>query len=175
LIPLNFLEQRKEIEEVVQMNAQQNKTRYKLWLYEDGVKKCIGTFDKEIDAEAKAFRYQLIIDDDQELCIEKIEDGEDSSFPRFTDRNGTLYIDGKKVIKGFESWSGWFWFALEVSHTQDSVIRGKNYKNDTIWFGFVQGMVDEYGYFSEKELQSLYPKIWEIPAKALPYAGRRGG
>ena len=91
----------------------------------------------------------------------------------FESRNGKLYIDGKEVLKGFESFSGWYWFATEKVGTQDSVIDGKVYKDDTIWFGFVQGHVEEWGNFSEGELMSLAPKVWEISRRNLPYSGRR--
>ena len=92
---------------------------------------------------------------------------------KFEEKNGKLSIDGKEVLKGWESFSGWYWFATEKSHTQDSVIGGKVYKNDTIWFGFVQGHFEEWGYFSEAELKSLAPKIWEIPKKNLQWSGKR--
>ena len=29
-------------------------------------------------------------------------------------KNGELYIKGKKVLKGWESMSGWYWFATEL-------------------------------------------------------------
>jgi hypothetical protein len=93
---------------------------------------------------------------------------------RFEEKGGKLYIDGKEVLKGWESFSGWYWFAVEEVQKQDSVINGKVYENDTIWFGYVQGLEEEWGDFSEAELRSLYPKVWEIQRKALPYSGRRG-
>jgi hypothetical protein len=94
---------------------------------------------------------------------------------KFESRGQKLYIDGKEVLKGWESFSGWYWFAVEEVQKQDSVINGKVYENDTIWFGYVQGFEEEWGDFSEAELRSLYPKVWEIPRKALPYSGRRKG
>ena len=84
-----------------------------------------------------------------------------------------LYIDGNKVLRGWESFSGWYWFATEESYKQDSVIEGKTYPNDTIYYGLVQGFEEEWGSFSKAELESLKPKIWEIPKKNLPYSGRR--
>ncbi|MBI4488390.1 MAG: hypothetical protein HY694_04845 [Deltaproteobacteria bacterium] len=91
----------------------------------------------------------------------------------FEERNGRLYIDGREVIRGFESWNGWYWFAVEKVQTQDTVIGGKVYRNDTIYSGLVQGHEEEWGDFSEAELKSLYPKVWEIRARDLPYAGRK--
>lgn len=92
---------------------------------------------------------------------------------KFEDKDGKLYIDGRKVLRGWESFSGWYWFATKKVQTQDSIIEGQVYKNDQIWFGFVQGLEEEWGDFSEAELKSLSPKIWEIPASNLPWSGRR--
>jgi hypothetical protein len=44
---------------------------------------------------------------------------------------------------------------------------------DTIWYGLVQGFEEEWGYFSQAEIERLRPKTWEIPKKNLPYSGRR--
>jgi len=93
--------------------------------------------------------------------------------PEFKTKNNDLYIDNKKVIKAFESATGWYWFATEISHQQDSVIDGIVYKNDTIYYGLVQGFEEEWGTFSKAELESLKPKIWEIPKKDWHYSGRR--
>ena len=87
-----------------------------------------------------------------------------------------LYIDGKKVIKGWESFGGWYWFATEKADTQDSVLpSGKVIENDTLWFGFVQGFEEEWGCWSEGELSELIKqgKLWEIPRQNLSYSGRR--
>jgi hypothetical protein len=92
---------------------------------------------------------------------------------RFESRNGSLFIDGRKVLHGWESWTGWYWFAVEKVQNQDSVIDGKVFRNDTIWFGLVQGLHEEWGYFSQAELESLHPKVWKIPRKNLPWSGRR--
>ena len=92
---------------------------------------------------------------------------------KFEERENELYIDGNKVLRGWESFSGWYWFATEESDKQDSMIDGKVYPNDTIYFGLVQGFEEEWGYFSQAEIESLKPKTWEIPKKNLPYSGRR--
>jgi len=91
---------------------------------------------------------------------------------KFEVRDGELFIDGKKVLKAWESFNGWFWFAVEKVREQISIIDGKEVK-DTIWFGFVQGFEEEWGYFSQAEIEKLKPIAWEIPRKDLPYAGRR--
>jgi len=86
--------------------------------------------------------------------------------------DGELLIDGRPVIKGWESFSGWYWFATEKAWEQISLIKGKHMK-DTIYFGYVQGLEEEWGYFSLAELESLAPKVWEIPKRNLPHSGRR--
>jgi hypothetical protein len=42
-----------------------------------------------------------------------------------------------------------------------------------VFFGFVQGLEEEWGYFSLAELERLGPMAWEIPKKNLPHSGRR--
>ena len=94
---------------------------------------------------------------------------------KFQVRDENLYIDDHKVIKGFESWNGWYWFATEEAYKQDSIIDDKVFEDDTIYFGFVQGHFDEWGYFSKSELKQLMDKgmVWEINKQDLPYSGRR--
>lgn len=93
--------------------------------------------------------------------------------PEFKSKGKDLYIDDKKVIRGWESWNGWYWFATEEAYKQDSIIDGKEIPDDSIYFGLVQGLEEEWGYFSKAELESLKPKVWKIPKKNLPWSGRR--
>ena len=92
--------------------------------------------------------------------------------PRFENRDGKLFINDKKVLHGWESYTGWYWFAVEKVQGQVSNINGRPVK-DTIWYGFVQGIVEEWGDFSQAELESLSPKVWKIPSKNLAWSGRR--
>jgi len=39
---------------------------------------------------------------------------------KFETRGKDLYIDGKKVIRGWESFNGWYWFAIEKDREQMS-------------------------------------------------------
>jgi hypothetical protein len=48
-------------------------------------------------------------------------------------------VNGKSIIRVWESFTGWYWFGLE------EVEPG-------YWFGFIIGICPEYGYFSEMEL-----------------------
>ena len=99
--------------------------------------------------------------------------------PNFAIDGEHLFINGKKVLKGWESFSGWFWFATEKveerkagSKTGGSIINGKEI-NDVIWYGLVQGLEEEWGNFSQAEIESLSPKTWKIRQNDLIYAGRR--
>lgn len=111
---------------------------------------------------------------------------------KFESRPGTgkyedLYIDGHKVLKAWESFSGWYWFATEKGDKQDSVFPepilgaihdpewGYVLKDDQIWFGLVQGFEEEWGSWSEGELKALMAKnkVWLIKPQDLPYSGRR--
>lgn len=84
-----------------------------------------------------------------------------------------LYIDGKKVLRGWESFSGWYWFATEKAREQLSDFGDGKGVPDTIYFSLVQGSEEEWGYFPQAEIERLKPKTWEIPKKNLPYSGRR--
>ncbi len=92
----------------------------------------------------------------------------------FKEREDELYISGKKVIRGWESLDGWYWFAVKEVRTQDSLMPDGNVaENDIIYYGFVQGLEDEWVNFSLAELESSSPMVWEIPKENLPYSGRR--
>lgn len=93
---------------------------------------------------------------------------------KFVNQNGNLFIDGKKVIKAWESYTGWYWFGTERVWTQDSILNDRVVENDQIWFGLAQGFEEEWGYFSQGEIESLGKhRVWKIKAHNLPYSGRR--
>lgn len=83
-------------------------------------------------------------------------------------------INGKPIIKAWESLHGWYWFATEkaeerkVSEGSGSIINGKAV-DDTIWFGFVVGLCPEWGYFSEGELRENSPFVWEVKRQDIPF------
>jgi hypothetical protein len=84
-----------------------------------------------------------------------------------------MYTSTYPVIKGYESFTGWFWFATEAEVIPASdTISGKD---ETQYFGLVQGQEEELGYFAECELNELIADgmVWEILPQDLPYAGRR--
>lgn len=92
---------------------------------------------------------------------------------KFESKGNSLYIDGKRVIKAWKSYSGWYWFAVERVQTQNTMINGKVYEDDIIWYGLVQGLEEEWGDFSQAEIESSFPKVWEINQQDLPFAGRQ--
>jgi len=94
-------------------------------------------------------------------------------------KGGKLYAGEHEVLKGWESFSGWYWFAVEkveerrVVDGSGSVMNDGTIVDDTIWFGLVQGHEEEWGDFSEAEIRSLGNMAWPIKPQDLPYAGRR--
>ncbi|MCD6385485.1 hypothetical protein J7M23_06865 [Candidatus Sumerlaeota bacterium] len=68
-------------------------------------------------------------------------------------------VNGKKIIRAWESLHGWFWLATEKA------------END-LYFGFVIGICPEWGYFSGKELAEMSPIIWEVKPKDIYFIDR---
>jgi len=89
------------------------------------------------------------------------------------DGQKNVYKNGKKTQCGWESWNRWYWFATEKIGDQLSDFGDGKGVPDTIYFGLVQGLEEEWGYFSQAEIERLKPKTWEIPKKNLRYSGRR--
>ena len=65
-------------------------------------------------------------------------------------------VNGKPIIRAWESFSGWYWLATEDT-------------GDGTYFGFVIGSCPEWGYFSADELKRLSPKVWELPPRAIKW------
>ena len=63
--------------------------------------------------------------------------------------------------------SGWYWFATEDAGKQDSVFDGRTIEDDQIWFGYVQGQYEEWGYVSQGELESLKPRDVGYPLPVI--------
>jgi len=63
------------------------------------------------------------------------------------------------VLAGWESMTGWYWFATELLE-------------DGMAFGYVQGLYDEAGYFDTTELDSI-SNVWRINEDDLAISGRR--
>ena len=78
-------------------------------------------------------------------------------------KNDELYLkqgeSEHKVLKGWESMNGWYWFATELN-------------NDGLHFGYVQGTYPEWGYFHQEEQKSIHT-VWERTQANLAISGRR--
>jgi len=94
-------------------------------------------------------------------------------------KDSALYAGDHRVLRGWESYSGWYWFAVEkveerrVADGSGSVLADGSVVDDTIWFGLIQGHEEEWGEFSEAEICALGNMAWPIKPQDLPYAGRR--
>ena len=63
-------------------------------------------------------------------------------------------VDGKPIIRAWESFTGWYWFATE--HVENGT-----------YFGFVVGIYPEWGYFSVAELEAVGPMVWELTKSVI--------
>ena len=87
--------------------------------------------------------------------------------------DGGLTIDGKKVLKMWESFSGWYWYGIEDTGSYEYTDASGNTRTAHSWFGFVQGFAEEWGSFDENELNSMEGKVWEVPRENWHFSGRR--
>lgn len=92
---------------------------------------------------------------------------------KLTDDGNNLFLDGKKVLMGWETMNGFYYFAIEKSHEQLSDFGDGKGTPDIIWFGLVQAAENEYGYFSQAEIEKLGNYAWRIKKCDLPFSGRR--
>ena len=80
--------------------------------------------------------------------------------------NHVSTIKGKPIIEVFESFDGSYWYVIEKAWKQDSLVNGKIYKYDQIYYGYVRlshcPQFAEWGYFSEAELKQYGPRIWKV-------------
>jgi|TARA_R100000081_G_scaffold89755_3_gene63300 hypothetical protein len=82
-------------------------------------------------------------------------------------KDGKLYVENYEVIKGYESFWGWYWFVTEIEE--------EDYEGHPLYFGYVQGLENEFGSIWMGQLQPLIEQgtVWEIKEEDLPHAGRR--
>ena len=82
-------------------------------------------------------------------------------------------IKGKPVIEIDESFDGSYWYVTEKAWKQDSLIDGKVYQRDQIFFGYTKlaSYPDgaEFGYFSEAQLKQLGWGIWKVHKHDWPF------
>ena len=108
-----------------------------------------------------------------EDTVEAVEEEPEPEAEKFSTDGKNLFVYGRKVLKAWESFSGWYWFAVEKVRDQESDLGDGKGTPDTIWFGYVQGFDEEWGDFSEAEIRSLGLKAWPIKKCDLPISGRR--
>ena len=81
-------------------------------------------------------------------------------------------INGRPILKAWESYTGWYWFAVEKVEERLSDLGDGKGLPDVVWFGFVIGLEPEWGYFSQREIEALAPLAWEIEPQDLPYVSK---
>lgn len=81
-------------------------------------------------------------------------------------------VNGMPVIRVWESFWGWYWFATEKVRDQLSDFGDGKPVRDTIWYGFVIGVYPEWGCFSEREIMSLAPFAWEVGKRDIPFINK---
>lgn len=67
-----------------------------------------------------------------------------------------ILIEGHPVIRVWESFHGWYWFATEKA-------------DEDRYFGLVRGFETEWGYWSARELKANAPYVWDVPRKNWRY------
>lgn len=81
-----------------------------------------------------------------------------NKFPKLYETEFKNPKEVRVIAKFFASWATWTWYATEFD--------GK----DT-FFGFVQGLENELGYFSLSELENLRHPVLGIPVERDLYFG----
>lgn len=81
--------------------------------------------------------------------------------------NNIVTIKGQPVLDIYETFDGSYWFVVEKAFKQDSLIRGRIFRNDQIFYGYTRLSMcserAEFGYFSEAELKLLGCRAWKVP------------
>ena len=74
------------------------------------------------------------------------------------------HADAEVVVKFFTPWSNWTWYATAATlimadgravEAEQASVEERRAWQDLEFFGFVQGLEAEYGYFRLSELQSI--------------------
>jgi len=54
---------------------------------------------------------------------------------KFEVKENELYIEGNKVLRAWDSWSGWYWFAFEKVGEKLSLLGDGKEVPHPIWYG----------------------------------------
>ena len=84
--------------------------------------------------------------------------------------DGSMTIDGKQVIKIWESMQGWYWYAVEDQGEYTGVGADGNDIQAHAWFGYVQADFNEWGTFDSKELERA--GVWTVPKSNWGWTGK---
>ena len=84
--------------------------------------------------------------------------------------DGSMKIDGKNVIKIWESFSGWYWYAIEDQGSYTGVDQNGDDIQAHAWYGYVQGMENEWGTWDSNELERA--GVWTVPKSNWGWTGR---
>ena len=87
------------------------------------------------------------------------------------ERGGSsMKIDGKNVIKIWESFSGWYWYAIEDQGSYTGIGADGNEVQAHAWYGYVQGMENEWGTWDSNELERA--GVWTVPKSNWGWTGK---
>ena len=84
--------------------------------------------------------------------------------------NSSMKIDGKNIIKIWESFSGWYWYAIEDQGSYTGIGADGNEVQAHAWYGYVQGMENEWGTWDSNELERA--GVWTVPKSNWGWTGK---
>ena len=75
-----------------------------------------------------------------------------------------IAIKGNAIIDVYENFDGNYWFITKKCHKQNTVLHGKVYKNDQIFFAYIRLAAcpefSQFGYTSQAKLEHI--GAWKI-------------
>jgi hypothetical protein len=85
--------------------------------------------------------------------------------------NKIITIKGHEVMEVYESFDGNYWFITQKCHRQNSIVGGKVYKNDLVFYGYIKlaacpGCAG-FDYVSKGQLELI--GAWKIPKTNWEY------
>jgi len=84
--------------------------------------------------------------------------------------DSSMTIDGKNVIKIWESTSGWYWYAIEDQGSYTGVGADGEDVQAHAWYGYVQGFENEWGTWDSNELERA--GVWTVPQSNWGWTGK---
>jgi hypothetical protein len=84
--------------------------------------------------------------------------------------DGSMTIDGKTIIKIWESMSGWYWYATEDQGSYTGVGADGEDVQAHAYYGYVQGFENEWGTWDSNELERA--GVWTVPKSNWGWTGK---